>query len=50
LYLLRPSDADHVWAIAECLRCRGVAAVVASPPRLSHEQNEKYPLFASALI
>jgi protein ImuA len=35
LLLLHPvSEAEHVWAVAECLRCRGVAAVVAAlPPR-----------------
>jgi hypothetical protein len=33
LFLLHPaSDADQVWAIAECLGCRGVAAVVAALP------------------
>jgi len=31
LYLLRPRNlADEAWAIAECLRCRGVAATVAA--------------------
>jgi hypothetical protein len=36
LYLLHPKTiADESWAVAECLRCRGVAAVVAAPGRLS---------------
>jgi hypothetical protein len=31
-YLLRTkSDADEAWAVAECLRCRGVGAVVMAP-------------------
>jgi protein ImuA len=30
LFLLR---SDDLWAVAECLRCRGVAATVAAPPR-----------------
>ena len=35
LFLLHPAnEADQVWALAECLRCRGVAAAVAAlPPR-----------------
>jgi protein ImuA len=35
LFLLHPgNEADQVWALAECLRCRGVAAAVAAlPPR-----------------
>ena len=33
LFLLHPtSDADQLWAITECLRCPGVAAVVAALP------------------
>ena len=32
-FLLRPSrDADEAWAVAECLRCRGVGAVIAAVP------------------
>jgi len=31
LFLLRPRNrAEQTWAVAECLRCKGVAAVVAS--------------------
>ena len=36
VFLLHPgNEADQVWALTECLRCRGVAAVVAAlpPPR-----------------
>lgn len=32
-YLLRTGPADLVWTVAECLRCRGVGAVVAAIPR-----------------
>ena len=30
-----PRSQDIIWAVAESLRCKGVAAVVAAPPRLS---------------
>ena len=49
LFLLRPGEADHVWAIAECLRCRGVAAVVAGLPsrrRLSRIEARRLQLAA----
>jgi len=33
LYILRPpTEADEAWAVAECLRCCGVGAVIAAPP------------------
>ena len=34
LFLLRPRDPrrELMWAVAECLRCKGVGAVVAAPP------------------
>lgn len=36
LYLLRPASAeDELWALAECLRCRGVGATVAAVSALS---------------
>jgi hypothetical protein len=36
LYLLRPPNpAELTWAVAECLRCKGVGAVVAAPPLLN---------------
>jgi hypothetical protein len=34
LFMVRTPVAEQAWAIAECLRCRGVSAVVAAPPRL----------------
>lgn len=35
-FLLRPSnEIDEAWAVTECLRCRGVGAVIASPTHLS---------------
>lgn len=47
LYLLRPQSlADQTWAIAECLRCPGVAAVVASTSRLSRVQARRLQLAA----
>lgn len=47
LYLLRPKNAaDAVWALAECLRCRGVAAAVAAPPRLSRVEARRLQLAA----
>jgi protein ImuA len=50
LFLLHPKDAaDHVWAVAECLRCRGVAAVVAALPerhRLSRVEARRLQLAA----
>jgi hypothetical protein len=35
VFLLHPAnETDQIWALAECLRCRGVSAVVAAlPPR-----------------
>jgi hypothetical protein len=47
VYFLHPLDAaDQVWAIAECLRCRGVSAVIASPPPLSRIDARKLQLAA----
>jgi len=35
VFLLRTSrDEDEAWAVAECLRCRGVGAVIAAPSPL----------------
>jgi protein ImuA len=31
-HLRAARDQDEAWAIAECLRCRGVGAVIAAPP------------------
>ena len=47
LYLLRPADAaDQMWAVAECLRCKAVGAVIASPKRLSRTEARKLQLSA----
>ncbi len=47
LLVLRPkAPADALWAIAECLRCKGVAACVAAPPRLSRVQARRLQLAA----
>jgi hypothetical protein len=47
LYLVRPKDyAEHLWALAECLRCPAVGAVVASVDRLSRTDARKLQLAA----
>jgi protein ImuA len=47
LYLLRPpSPADETWAITECLRCKGVGAVVAAPQVLSRVETRRLQLAA----
>lgn len=47
LYLLRTKDeAEELWAVAECLRCRGVAATVASLGRLSQVEARRMQLAA----
>jgi protein ImuA len=51
LFLLHPKIPDPkgkelIWAIAECLRCKGVGAVVAAPPRLSRIQARRLQLAA----
>ena len=51
LFLLHPKSPDPkgrdlIWAIAECLRCKGVGAVVAAPPRLSRIQARRLQLSA----
>jgi protein ImuA len=47
LYLLHPKNlADEAWAVAECLRCRGVGAVIASPPSLSRIEARRLQLAA----
>jgi hypothetical protein len=46
-YLLHPqSDSDEAWAVTECLRCRGVGAVIASPRRISRIQARRFQLAA----
>jgi hypothetical protein len=47
LYLLRPENpADRIWAITECLRCRGVAATIASIDQLSRIEARRLQLAA----
>jgi protein ImuA len=47
LYVLRPrSPADEAWAVTECLRCRGVGAVIAAPPRGSRVEARRFQLAA----
>lgn len=48
LYLLRAGLADQVWAVAECLRCKGVGAVVAAMPRLTRIEARRLQLAAEA--
>ena len=46
-WLLRtPSDADEMWAVAECLRCRGVGAVIAAPSNISRIEARRLQLAA----
>jgi protein ImuA len=47
LYVLHPRTApDHVWALAECLRCKGVSATVAPVERLSRVEARRLQLAA----
>ena len=47
LLVLRPkAPGDALWAVAECLGCRGIAACVAAPPRLSRVQARRLQLAA----
>jgi hypothetical protein len=47
LFVLRPKTIpDENWAIAECLRCRGVSATIASPRRLSRIEARRFQLAA----
>src|SRR5688572_753879 len=47
LYVLHPTTAaDHVWALAECLRCRGVGATVAPVEKLSRIEARRLQLAA----
>jgi hypothetical protein len=46
-FILRTrGDAEEVWAIAECLRCRGVGAVIAAPSKLSRIEARRLQLAA----
>jgi hypothetical protein len=46
VYLLHPqSPADETWAVTECLRCRGVGAVIATAPeKLSRIEARRFQL------
>ena len=47
LLVLRPAGAvDELWAMTECLRCRGVGACVATLPRMSRLQARRLQLAA----
>ena len=47
LYVLHPRSApDHVWAVAECLRCKGVSAIIAPVERLSRIEARRLQLAA----
>src|SRR5205085_2689076 len=47
LLLLRPQNAvDELWALTECLRSRGVAAIIASPPAMSRVWARRFQLAA----
>jgi len=48
VYLLHPQSAvDEAWAVTECLRCRGVGAVIAAAPeRLSRIEARRFQLAA----
>lgn len=49
LYLLRPRNAtEESWALAECLRCRGVAVTIASVDKLSRLEARRLQLAAEA--
>ena len=46
VFLRSRNGADEVWAVAECLRCRGIGAVVSAPPRLSRVEARRLQLAA----
>jgi hypothetical protein len=47
VYILHPkSIADENWAIAECLRCKGVGVVIAAPQRLTRIEARRFQLAA----
>ncbi len=49
LYLVRPHPGrDEHWALAECLRCKAVAATLAAPRTLSHVEARRLQLAAEA--
>jgi protein ImuA len=48
LFLRPKTPADHIWAVAECLRCRGVSVTLAQLGRLSRIEARKLQLAAEA--
>ena len=46
LFLLRVKVVDQTWAVAECLRCKGVGAVVAAIPTLTRLEARRLQLAA----
>jgi protein ImuA len=49
VYLLRTrTQQDEIWAITQCLRCRGVGAVIAAPAKLSRIEARRLQLAAEA--
>ena len=47
VYILHPqSIADENWAIAECLRCKGVGVVIAAPQRIDRIEARRLQLAA----
>jgi hypothetical protein len=47
LFLLRPKSArDEIWALAECLSCKGVSVTLAQPPPLSRIEARRLQLAA----
>ena len=48
LYLLRPQSTDQTWAVAECLRCKGVSVVVAEIGPLTRIEARRLQLAAEA--
>ncbi len=47
VYLLRTqTPQDEIWAITQCLRCKGIGAVIASPQKLSRIEARRLQLAA----
>lgn len=46
LILLRCREAEQIWAMAECLRCRGISAVVGAVQRLTDIEARRLQLAA----
>ena len=49
IFLLRPkSPQEEIWALAECLGCKGVSVTIAQPPPLSRIEARRLQLAAEA--